>query len=169
MVRQPAYFHSGKDYACPNSSHRMAISQSDERTPLLNRAPFREQLAPGSVFKIVMAPSWLLESLGKARQSESSSTAYCPAPGHADSNGENLRTVGAQRGMASSIFSKAIGGFLRRFPSTTSGSGLELMRLHEYARPRLRLRAGARGIDLAERGSGVIPSEEWGSQRVYSP
>jgi penicillin-binding protein 2 len=152
MVSRPTFAPS--DFAIRIPAAEWRSLNSDPRTPLLNRA-IQGQLAPGSVFKIVMATA-MLES--KALPADF--TAFCP--GHADFYG---RVFHCWRPAGHGVVDlhKAIVDSCDVF-FYTIGQRLGIERIHEYATG---LGLGRRtGIDLPSEESGLIPSEEW-VQRVY--
>ncbi len=152
MVSRPTFVP--KDFAVRIPASEWRSLNSDERTPLLNRA-IQGQLAPGSVFKIVMATAML-----ESKALPGNFTAYCP--GHADFYG---RIFHCWRPAGHGIVDlhKAIVDSCDVF-FYTIGQRLGIDRIHEYATG---LGLGRRtGIDLPSEEAGLIPSEEW-VQRVY--
>jgi penicillin-binding protein 2 len=152
MVSRPTFDPNDFAIRIPVSEWRSL--NSDARTPLLNRA-IQGQLAPGSVFKIVMATAML-----ESKALPANFTAFCP--GHADFYG---RTFHCWRPAGHGIVDlhKAIVESCDVF-FYTIGQRLGIGRIHEYATG---LGLGRRtGIDLPSEESGLIPSEEW-VQRVF--
>jgi len=152
MVSRPTFDPNDFAIRIPNAEWRSL--NTDVRTPLLNRA-IQGQLAPGSVFKIVMATA-MLES--KALPADF--TAFCP--GHADFYG---RTFHCWRpaGHGVTDLHKAIVDSCDVF-FYTIGQRMGIERIHQYATG---LGLGRRtGVDLPSEESGLIPSEEW-VQRVF--
>lgn len=152
MVSRPTF--NPNDFAIRIPTAEWQSLNSDERTPLLNRA-IQGQLAPGSVFKIVMATAML-----ESKSLPGDFTAFCP--GHATFYGrifhcwrpEGHGTVGLHKAIVDScdVFFYTI------------GQRLGIDKIHDYATG---LGLGRRtGIDLPSEETGIIPSEEW-VQRVY--
>jgi penicillin-binding protein 2 len=152
MVSRPTF--DPNDFAIRISASQWRSLNSDTRTPLLNRA-IQGQLAPGSVFKIVMATAML-----ESKALPENFTAFCP--GHADFYG---RTFHCWRpaGHGTVDLHKAIVDSCDVF-FYTIGQRLGIDRIHTYAAG---LGLGRRtGIDLPSEETGLIPSEEW-VQRVF--
>ncbi len=152
MVSRPTF--DPKDFAVRIPNAEWQALNTDPRTPLLNRV-IQGQLAPGSVFKIVMATA-MLES--KAVPEDFS--VFCR--GHAQFYG---RTFHCWRpaGHGVTDLHKAIVDSCDVF-FYTLGQRLGIDRIHEYATG---LGLGRRtGIDLPGEEPGLVPSEEW-VQRVY--
>lgn len=152
MVSRPTF--DPKDFAVSIPSAEWQALNSDPRTPMLNRA-IQGQLAPGSVFKIVMATA-MLES--KAVPEDFS--VFCA--GHAQFYGRTFHCwKPAGHGMTD--LHKAIVDSCDVF-FYTLGQRLGIGRIHDYAAG---LGFGRRtGIDLPGEEAGLMPSEEW-VQRVY--
>src|ERR1700735_5733237 len=70
MVSRPTF--NPNDFAVRVPKEEWQSLNTDKKTPLLNRA-IQAQLAPGSVFKIVMATAML-----ESKQISANFTAYCP-------------------------------------------------------------------------------------------
>ena len=149
MVSQPTF--DPNDFAVRIPPAEWAALNSDAKTPLLNRA-IQAQLAPGSVFKVVMATAML-----ESKAIPPTYTAYCPGSAvfygrvfHCDhAHGE----VNLHKGIVAScdVFFYNVGKLL----------GID--RISYYAKG---LGLGSRtGIDLPGEQSGLVPSEEW-SERV---
>jgi penicillin-binding protein 2 len=152
MVSRPTF--DPNDFAIRISTSEWRSLNSDTRTPLLNRA-IQGQLAPGSVFKIVMATAML-----ESKALPENFTAFCP--GHADFYG---RTFHCWRPAGHGIVDlhKAIVDSCDVF-FYTIGQRLGIDRIHNFATG---LGLGRRtGIDLPSEETGLIPSEEW-VQRVF--
>jgi penicillin-binding protein 2 len=127
---------------------------TDTRTPLLNRA-IQGQLAPGSVFKIVMATAML-----ESKALPENFSVYCP--GHAQFYGRTFHCWRPQ-GHGSVDLHKAIVDSCDVF-FYTIGQRLGIDRIDYYATG---LGLGRRtGIDLPSEESGLIPSEDW-VERVF--
>jgi penicillin-binding protein 2 len=150
MVSRPTF--DPKDFAVSISSAEWAALNSDPETPLLNRA-IQAQLAPGSVFKIVMATAML-----ESKAIPEDYTVYCP--GYANFYGRTFHcdhahgTVDLHKGIVAScdVYFYNVGKLL----------GIDL--IDKYATG---LGLGRRtGIDLPGEEPGLIPSEDW-VQRVY--
>ena len=152
MVSQPAY--DPNDYAVRIPTREWSQLNSDPRTPLLNRA-IQAQLAPGSVFKIVMSTAML-----ESKAVPENFTVFCP--GHADFYGRTFHCWEA-KGHGSVDLHKAIVNSCDVF-FYTLGKNLGIDRIHYYASG---LGLGRRtGIDLPSEEPGLMPSEEW-VQRVF--
>jgi len=152
MVSRPTF--NPNDFAIRIPSAEWQALNTDTRTPLLNRA-IQGQLAPGSVFKIVMATAML-----ESKSLPGDFTAYCP--GHAMFYGR-LFHCWRPEGHGTVDLHKAIVNSCDVF-FYTIGQRLGIDKIHEYATG---LGLGRRtGIDLPSEEAGIIPSEEW-VQRVY--
>jgi penicillin-binding protein 2 len=129
---------------------------SDPETPLLNRA-IQAQLAPGSVFKIVMATAML-----ETKSPPETMRAYCP--GYATFYGRTFKChVFGKGGHGDVDFHKAIVQSCDVYFYNV-GKQLGIDRISFYANA---LGLGHRtGIDLPSEETGLVPSEEW-AQRVY--
>ncbi len=152
MVSRPTF--DPNDFAVRIPAAEWAKLNTDPETPLLNRA-IQAQLAPGSVFKIVMATAML-----DSKALPANFQAYCP--GHAVFYG---RTFHCWRpaGHGAVDVHKAIVDSCDVF-FYTIGKELGIERIHDYA---VGLGLGRpTGIDLPSEQSGLIPSEEW-VRRVY--
>ena len=152
MVSRPTF--DPNDFAIRIPTAEWQALNSDPRTPLLNRA-IQGQLAPGSVFKIVMSAA-MLESKGVP----ANFTAICP--GHAEFYGRIFHCW-RPAGHGVVDLHKAIVDSCDVF-FYTLGQRLGIDVIHKYGtglglgRPT--------GIDLPGEQSGIMPSEEW-VQRVY--
>ncbi|OLE14160.1 MAG: penicillin-binding protein 2 [Acidobacteria bacterium 13_1_20CM_4_56_7] len=155
MVSHPA--PDPNDFAIRISNEEWKQLNDDPATPLLNRA-IQAQLAPGSVFKIMMATAMLEDKVPPA-----SFTAYCPA-----------YAVFYGRQFKCHVFGKTSGhGMVSLHNAITEscdvffynvGQRLGIDRISYYAS---HLGLGHRtGIDLPSEESGLVPSEDW-VQRVY--
>ncbi len=152
MVSRPTF--DPNDFAIRIPNAEWASLNSDPRTPMLNRA-IQGQLAPGSVFKIVMATAML-----ESHDVPENFTAFCP--GHAEFYG---RTFHCWRpaGHGVTDLHKAIVDSCDVF-FYTLGQRLGIEEIHKYATG---LGLGRKtGIDLPGEENGLVPSEEW-VQRVY--
>ena len=150
MVSRPTF--DPNDFAVRIPAKEWAELNRDPGTPLLNRA-IQAQLAPGSVFKIVMATAML-----ESKALPASYTVYCP--GYASFYGRVFHcdhahgAVDLHKGIVAScdVYFYNVGKIL----------GID--RISHYA---LGLGLGRpTGIDLPSEQSGLVPSEEW-VQRVY--
>jgi penicillin-binding protein 2 len=152
MVSRPTF--NPNDFAIRIPTAEWQALNSDDRTPLLNRA-IQGQLAPGSVFKIVMSTAML-----ESKELPENFTAFCP--GHANFYGRTFHCWRPE-GHGTVDLHKAIVDSCDVF-FYTIGQRLGIDRIHEYATG---LGLGRRtGIDLPSEEAGLIPSEEW-VQRVY--
>src|SRR5579864_810570 len=150
MVSRPTF--DPKDFAVRIPNAEWAALNSDPETPLLNRA-IQAQLAPGSVFKVVMATAML-----ESKAIPANYTAYCPGSAvfygrvfHCD-HAHGL--VDLHKGIVAScdVFFYNVGKQLGIDRISYYASGLGLGR--------------RTGVDLAGEEPGLVPSEEW-VQRVY--
>ncbi len=150
MVSRPTF--DPNDFAVRIPPKEWASLNSDPQTPLLNRA-IQAQLAPGSVFKVVMATAML-----ESKAIPANYTVYCPGSAtfygrvfHCDhAHGD----VDLHKGIVAScdVYFYNVGKLL----------GID--RIDQYATG---LGLGQRtGIDLPGEEPGLIPSEEW-DERVY--
>ena len=152
MISRPTF--DPNDFAVRIPAAEWAQLNTDPGTPLLNRA-IQAQLAPGSVFKIVMATAML-----DSKAIPANYQVYCP--GHAEFYGRVFHCWRAQ-GHGSVDVHRAIVASCDVF-FYTIGKMLGIERIHDYA---VGLGLGRpTGIDLPSEQSGLIPSEEW-VQRVY--
>src|SRR5271170_570498 len=152
MTSHPAF--NPKDFAVRISKDEWQQLNEDEAKPLLNRA-IQAQLAPGSVFKVVMATAML-----ESKAFPSNFTVFCP--GHADFYGREFHcwqpkghgTVDLHSGIVHScdVFFYTVGQKLGIDRISYFGSGLGLGR--------------RTGVDLPSEEPGLMPSEEW-VERVY--
>jgi penicillin-binding protein 2 len=152
MVSKPTF--DPNDFAVRIPAAEWQKLNSDKETPLLNRA-IQAQLAPGSVFKIVMATAML-----DSKEIPESYGVFCP--GHANFYGREFHCwrpqghgeVELHKALVDScdIFFYNIGKLLGIDKIAYYGAGLGL---------------GKRtGIDLPSEEPGLMPSEAW-VQRVY--
>jgi penicillin-binding protein 2 len=155
MVSHPA--PNPNDFAVRISNEEWKQLNDDPSKPLLNRA-IQAQLAPGSVFKIIMATAMLEDKVPPA-----SFTAYCPA-----------YAVFYGRQFKCHVFGKTSGhGIVDLHTAITEscdvffynvGQRLGIDRISYYAS---HMGLGRRtGIDLPSEETGLVPSEEW-VQRVF--
>ncbi len=152
MVSRPTF--DPNDFAVRVPKEEWQSLNTDKKTPLLNRA-IQAQLAPGSVFKIVMATAML-----ESKQISENFTAYCP--GYAVFYGRTFHcwkpqghgVVGLHAAIVDScdVFFYNVGKLLGIDTISHYASGLGF---------------GKRtGIDLPGEEPGLMPSEEW-VERVY--
>ncbi len=152
MVSRPAY--NPNDFAVSISRDEWAKLNNDEDRPLLNRA-IQAQLAPGSVFKIIMATAML-----ESKVLPENFTVFCP--GYASFYGRTFHCWD-KRGHGTVDLHKAIVHSCDVFFYNV-GKELGIDRISYYA---MQLGLGRRtGIDLPSEETGMMPSEEW-KQRVY--
>ena len=152
MVSRPTF--DPNDFAVRIPAKEWATLNTDSQTPLLNRA-IQAQLAPGSVFKIVMSTAML-----ESKALPANFTAYCP--GHAEFYGREFHCwqpkghgpVDLHSAIVHScdVFFYTIGQKMGIDRISFYGSGLGLGR--------------RTGVDLPSEEPGNMPSEEW-VQRVY--
>jgi len=150
VVSKPTY--DPNDFSVRIPAEEWAALNSDSRTPLLNRA-IQAQLAPGSVFKVVIATAML-----ESKAIPANYTVYCP--GYAEFYGRLFHcdhahgSVDLHKGIVAScdVYFYNVGKLL----------GID--RISQYATG---LGLGQRtGIDLPGEEPGLVPSEEW-VERVY--
>jgi len=144
------------DFAIRVSKEEWQRLNADPDRPLLNRVT-QAQLAPGSVFKIVMATAMLEEKVPPE-----SFTAFCP--GYATFYGRQFKCW---------VYGKAGHGVMDVHNAIVHscdvffyniGMRMGIDRISKYAKM---LGFGAKtGIDLPSEESGLVPSEEW-VQRVF--
>lgn len=144
-VSRPTF--NPNDFAVRIPNKEWAALNTDPRTPLLNRA-IQAQLAPGSVFKVVMATAML-----ESKALPASYTVYCP--GYATFYGRVFHcdhahgSVDLHKGIVAScdVYFYNVGKIL----------GID--RIDQYA---FGLGLGRRtGIDLPSEEPGLVPSEDW--------
>lgn len=149
MVSRPTF--DPNDFAVRIPASEWAHLNTDPQTPLLNRA-IQAQLAPGSVFKVVMATAML-----ESKALPANYTVYCP--GYATFYGRVFHCdhthgeVDLHKGIVAScdVYFYNVGKLLGIDRISTYATGLGL---------------GQRtGIDLPSEEPGLVPSEEW-SERV---
>jgi penicillin-binding protein 2 len=152
MLSKPTF--DPNDFAVRIPQDEWQKLNTDKNTPLLNRA-IQAQLAPGSVFKIVMAAAML-----ESKAIPESYSVYCP--GHANFYGREFHcwrpqghgTVSLHNAIVDScdVFFYNVGKQLGIDKIAYYGSGLGL---------------GKRtGIDLPSEEPGLMPSEPW-VERVF--
>src|ERR1700674_5062320 len=152
MASQPSY--DPNDFAVRISREEWQQLNQDPERPLLDRA-IQAQLAPGSVFKIIMATAML-----ESKEIPESYGVFCP--GHANFYGREFHCwrpqghgeVELHRAIVDScdLFFYNVGKMLGIDKIAYYGSGLGLGR--------------RTGVDLPSEEPGLMPSEEW-VERVY--
>ena len=154
MVSRPTF--DPNDFAVRIQAAQWEKLNSDPETPLLNRA-IQAQLAPGSVFKIVMATAML-----ESKAIPETLTEYCP--GYATFYGRMFKCHVYGKGAHGIVdFHKAIVQSCDVYFYNV-GKLLGIDRISQYATA---LGLGRRtGIDLPSEETGLVPSEEW-AERVY--
>ena len=152
MLSRPAY--DPNDFAIRISRDQWAQLNEDPDRPLLNRA-VQAQLAPGSVFKIIMATAML-----ESKVLPENFTVFCP--GHATFYGREFHCW-EKKGHGTVGLHNAIVHSCDVFFYTV-GKALGIDRISYYA---TQLGLGRRtGIDLPSEETGMMPSEEW-KERVF--
>jgi penicillin-binding protein 2 len=154
FVSRPA--PDANDFAVRISKEEWQSLNEDEDRPLLNRVT-QAQLAPGSVFKIVMATAML-----ESKVPPENFTAFCP--GYATFYGRQFKCW---------VYGKGGHGVVNLHDAIVHscdvffynvGMRLGIDRISKYAKM---LGLGSKtGIDLPSEESGLVPSEEW-VQRVF--
>jgi penicillin-binding protein 2 len=155
MVSRPTF--DPNDFAVRIPAAEWEKLNSDSQTPLLNRT-IQAQLAPGSVFKIVMATAML-----ESKAVPETLTEFCP--GSATFYGRTFKcwVFGKGTGHGTVDIHKAIVESCDVFFYNV-GKLLGIDRISSYANM---LGLGHRtGIDLPSEEPGLVPSEEW-VERVY--
>ena len=152
MASHPAY--DPNDFAVSIPRDEWVSLNEDPDRPLLNRA-IQAQLAPGSVFKIVMATAML-----ESKVIPQNFTVFCP--GYATFYGRTFHCW-EKKGHGEVELHKAIVHSCDVFFYTV-GKELGIDRISYYA---TQLGLGRKtGIDLPSEETGMIPSEEW-KERVF--
>jgi len=149
MVSRPAY--DSNDFAAGVSAKEWGKLVADEDHPLLNKA-IQAQLAPGSVFKIIMAAAGLEEGIAQ--------TMHVTCNGGAQFYGRYFKcwVVSEHRVHGDVDISKAIYQSCDVYFYTLAEK-LGIARIARYA---TEFGLGQKtGIDLPQEASGVMPSEEW--------
>ncbi|HXZ12909.1 MAG TPA: penicillin-binding protein 2 [Candidatus Sulfotelmatobacter sp.] len=156
MVSRPTF--DPNDFAVRIQQAQWDKLNDDPATPLLNRA-IQAQLAPGSVFKIVMATAML-----ETKAVPETLTEYCP--GYATFYGRMFKchVYGKGAGHGEVDFHKAIVQSCDVYFYNV-GKLLGIDRISKYATA---LGLGRRtGIDLPSEESGLVPSEEWAERVLH--
>ncbi len=152
MVSRPTF--DPNDFAVRIPSQEWASLNSDPATPLLNRA-IQAQLAPGSVFKIVVATAML-----ESKAIPPTFTAYCP--GYAVFYGRTFHCAEKQGHGTVNLHNAIVHSCDVYFYNV--GQRLGIDRISYYGSG---LGLGRRtGVDLPGEEPGLMPSEDW-VQRVY--
>jgi penicillin-binding protein 2 len=155
MVSHPA--PDPNDFAIRVSNEEWKQLNDDPATPLLNRA-IQAQLAPGSVFKIIMATAMLEDKVPPA-----SFTAFCPAYAVFYGRQFKCHVFGKTSGHGTVDLHQAIIQSCDVFFYNV-GQRLGIDRISYYAS---HMGLGRRtGVDLPSEETGLVPSEEW-VQRVF--
>src|SRR5947207_375147 len=155
MVSHPA--PNPNDFAVRISNEEWKQLNDDQAKPLLNRA-IQAQLAPGSVFKIIMATAMLEDKLPP-----SGFTAFCPA--YATFYGRQFKchVFGKTSGHGVVDLHQAIIQSCDVFFYNV-GQRLGIDRIYYYAS---HMGLGRKtGVDLPSEEPGLVPSEEW-VERVF--
>jgi penicillin-binding protein 2 len=154
MVSHPA--PDPNDFAIRISNEQWQRLNEDPDKPLLNRT-IQAQLAPGSVFKIVMATAML-----ESKAIPENMTVFCP--GYAEFYGRMFKDHIYGKGSHGIVdFHKAIVQSCDIYFYNV-GKRLGIDRISYYS---TKLGLGKRtGIDLPAEENGLVPSEEW-VERVY--
>ena len=152
MVSRPTF--NPNDFAVRVPKEEWQSLNTDKKTPLLNRA-IQAQLAPGSVFKIVMATAML-----ESKQISANFTAYCP--GYANFYGRTFHCWRPQGHGVVGLHAAIVDSCDVFFYNVGKTLGIDT--ISHYASG---LGFGRRtGIDLPSEEPGLVPSEEW-VERVY--
>jgi penicillin-binding protein 2 len=149
MVSRPTY--NPNDFAVRVSSNRWEKLVNDENHPLLNKA-IQAQLAPGSVFKIIMATAGLQEGIAQ--------NMHVTCNGGAEFYGRYFKcwVVAEHRVHGDVDLTKGIYQSCDVFFYTLAEK-LGIGRIAKYATA---FGLGQKtGIDLPQEVSGIMPSEEW--------
>src|SRR5262245_4129215 len=154
MVSRPIF--DPNDFAVRISRQEWNQLVSDDNHPLMNKA-IQAQLAPGSVFKIIMSVAGVQENIAQNMKVN--------CPGGATFYGRYFKcwVVSEHRTHGIVNFPKAIYQSCDVFFYTLA-ERLGIGRIAKYASA---LGLGQRsGVDLPQEASGVMPSEEW-KARVF--
>ena len=152
MASQPAY--DPNDFAISVPREEWIRLNSDPEVPLLNRA-IQAQLAPGSVFKVLMATA-MLESKAVPENYQ----LFCP--GHGEFYGRVFRDWKPEGHGQTGLHKAVVQSCDVFFYNVGKQMGID--RISYYA---TQFGLGRRtGIDLPGEESGLMPSEAW-KQRTY--
>ena len=149
MVSRPAF--DPNEFAIHITREQWKNLVTDDAKPLLNKA-IQAQLAPGSVFKIIMAVAGLQEGIAR--------TLHVNCGGGKTFYGRFFRCwIAARHGSHGDVgINKAIYQSCDSF-FYTLGERLGIGKIAQYAAA---LGMGQKtGIDLPQEASGVMPSEQW--------
>ena len=144
------------DFAIRVSKEEWQRLNEDKDRPLLNRVT-QAQIAPGSVFKIIMATAML-----ESKTPSEGFTAFCPGYGVFYGQMHKCWVYGKSSHGVVNLHSAIVHSCDVFFYNVGMRMGIET--IAKYAKM---LGLGAKtGIDLPAEESGLVPSEEW-VQRVY--
>ncbi len=144
------------DFAIRVSKEEWQRLNEDKDRPLLNRVT-QAQLAPGSVFKIIMATAML-----ESKTPPENFTAFCPGYGTFYGQMHKCWVYGKSSHGVVNLHSAIVHSCDVFFYNVGMRMGIET--IAKYARM---LGLGAKtGIDLPSEEAGLVPSEEW-VERVY--
>ncbi len=144
------------DFAVRVSKEEWQRLNEDEAHPLLNRVT-QAQLAPGSVFKVIMATAML-----ESKIPPENFTAFCPGYGIFYGQMHKCWVYGKSSHGSVNLHSALVRSCDVFFYNV--GMHLGIDNISKYAKM---LGLGAKtGVDLPSEEPGLVPSEEW-VQRVY--
>jgi penicillin-binding protein 2 len=144
------------DFAVRVSKEEWQRLNEDKDRPLLNRVT-QAQIAPGSVFKIIMATAML-----ESKVPPESFTAFCPGYGTFYGQMHKCWVYGKSSHGVVNLHSAIVHSCDVFFYNVGMRMGIET--IAKYAKM---LGLGSKtGIDLPSEEAGLVPSEEW-VQRVY--
>ena len=144
------------DFAIRVSKEEWQRLNEDPGKPLLNRVT-QAQLAPGSVFKIIMATAML-----ESKTPSENFTAFCPGYGVFYGQMHKCWVYGKKSHGVVNLHTAIVQSCDVFFYNIGQRMGIDT--IAKYAKM---LGLGARtGIDMPSEESGLVPSEEW-VQRVY--
>ncbi len=151
MASQPSY--DPNDFAVRISGPEWAALNNDSQHPLMDRA-IQAQLAPGSVFKIIMTTAML-----ESKAIDPNYQVFCP--GFATFYGRTFHDAEKDHGEVN-LHKAVVKSCDVYFYNVGQRMGID--RISYYA---TKLGLGRKtGIDLPGEESGLVPSEEW-KERVY--
>jgi penicillin-binding protein 2 len=144
------------DFAVRVSKEEWQRLNEDPGKPLLNRVT-QAQLAPGSVFKVIMATAML-----ESKVPQENFTAFCPGYGVFYGQMHKCWVYGKSGHGVVDLHAAIVHSCDVFFYNVGMRMGID--RIAEYAK---KLGLGAKsGIDLPSEEPGLVPSEEW-VERVY--
>ncbi len=144
------------DFAIRVSKEEWQRLNEDQGKPLLNRVT-QAQLAPGSVFKIIMATAML-----ESKTPPQNFTAFCPGYGVFYGQMHKCWVYGKKSHGTVNLHEAIVQSCDVFFYNVGQRMGIDT--ISKYSKM---LGLGARtGIDMPSEESGLVPSEEW-VQRVY--